>query len=167
MNQKDEIYIKLELNKDKNQKLSIKTYFNPNSPNFYKEGDSYIWKPTLKEKNFVMEAFSLLIKNNDIDNKNKKIYKFSDKVSNNQNYSNDENYSNIKSNYVRDKDLKMFENDPNNNERNQGKNHNKTLNLSNDDIIIESIDKNKIEKNRLSKEDRDRKIEKILRENKK
>jgi hypothetical protein len=167
MNQEDEIYIKLELNKDKNQNLSITTYFNPNSPNFYKEGDSYIWKPTLKEKNFVMEAFNLLIQNNDIHNNDKKIYKFSDKLSYNQIFPSDENNPNIKSNELRDEDLKKCENDSLIDEDCNTLKNNKTMNLSNDDMIKESIDKNKIEKYKLSKNDRDRKIEKILRENKK
>ena len=81
MEDEDEINIKLELNKYKNQNLSILTYFNPNSSNFFKEGDYYIWKPTLKEKEFIIDAFRLIINSNSEKNEVENIFKFSDKIS--------------------------------------------------------------------------------------
>ena len=81
MEDDNEINIKLELNKDKNQNLSIITYFNTNSSNFFKEGDYYLWKPTLKEKEFIIDAFRLIIKSNIERKEVKNIFKFSDKIS--------------------------------------------------------------------------------------
>ena len=83
MGEENEINIKIELNRDKTQNLSIITYFNQNSSNFFKEGDYYVWKPTLKEKEFIIDAFKLIIDSNIENNKRGKIFKFSDKDSNN------------------------------------------------------------------------------------
>lgn len=146
----DGIYIKLELNKDKNQNLSIIAYFNLNSPNFYKEGDFFIWKPTFEEKNFMTDAFNLLIQNNEIKYNREKLFKFSDKISNNQDLNQNEKTENL--NF--DRFEKEIENKINKSDENQ--------NLK--DIGKESF--KELEK-KLLKDEQVKKIEKILRENKK
>jgi len=41
MENTDVIYIKLELCKDKGPGFTIVTHFNPNAPNFFREGENY------------------------------------------------------------------------------------------------------------------------------
>ena len=56
----DKIHIKLELCKDKSSGLTIITHFNPDAPNFIKEGEGYYWMPTEKERALLNEAFDLI-----------------------------------------------------------------------------------------------------------
>ncbi len=158
MEDDDKINIKLELNRDKNQNLSLLTYFNLSSSNFFKEGDNYIWKPTLKEKEFIIDAFRLII-NSNINNNGEKLFKFSDKISN-------------MNNEIKDSNNKFFKS---NNEKISQINNNSKLDIEkidnksqkNKEIINDAIEKNKIKENKLLEDERDRKIEKILRDNKK
>ncbi len=154
MNEENEIYIKLELNKDKDDNLSIMTYFNPNSPNFYKEGDFYIWKPTFKEKGLIIEAFNLLIQKYTFKNNDKKIFKFSDKIS--------ELNNNPKELKKTNKGSYSDKIDSNDNIDNKKDNY-----RDNEIKINEVVEKNKIKERKYIEDERDRKIEKILRENKK
>jgi len=152
MEDEDEINIKLELNKDKNQNLSILTYFNPNSSNFFKEGDYYIWKPTLKEKEFIIDAFRLIINSNSEKNEGENIFKFSDKISEINKQSKEINNLHSGSNETNEEEII--------------KNQEKTTS-KHENIINETVKKNKIKENKLFEDERERKIEKILRDNKK
>jgi len=167
MEDEDGINIKLELNKDKNQNLSIITYFNPNSSNFFKEGNYYLWKPTLKEKEFIIDAFRLIINSNLEKNETEKIFKFSDKISeiNKDSEKNDKSYSesketNEEESIIIDKNSKLDDN------HNLNKNQEKTI-TNHENIINETINKNSRKENKLLEDERERKIEKILRDNKK
>jgi hypothetical protein len=152
MEDEDEINIKLELSKDKNQNLSILTYFNPNSSNFFKEGDYYIWKPTLKEKEFIIDAFRLIINSNSEKNEGENIFKFSDKISEINKQSKEINNLHSGSNETNEEEII--------------KNQEKTTS-KHENIINETVNKNKIKENKLFEDERERKIEKILRDNKK
>ena len=152
MEDEDEINIKLELSKDKNQNLSILTYFNPNSSNFFKEGDYYIWKPTLKEKEFIIDAFRLIINSNSEKNEGENIFKFSDKISEINKQSKEINNLHSGSNETNEEEII--------------KNQEKTTS-KHENIINETVKKNKIKENKLFEDERERKIEKILRDNKK
>jgi len=167
MEDEDGINIKLELNKDKNQNLSIITYFNPNSSNFFKEGNYYLWKPTLKEKEFIIDAFRLIINSNLEKNETEKIFKFSNKISeiNKDSEKNDKSYSesketNEEESIIIDKNSKLDDN------HNLNKNQEKTI-TNHENIINETINKNSRKENKLLEDERERKIEKILRDNKK
>lgn len=140
MGEENEINIKIELNRDKTQNLSIITYFNQNSSNFFKEGDYYVWKPTLKEKEFIIDAFKLIIDSNIENNKREKIFKFSDKDSNND--------FDIENNRKSKKNIK--------------ENNDEVLKLNKNQ---ETIINNTIRKN-LSDHERDKRIEKIFRDKK-
>ena len=140
MGEENEINIKIELNRDKTQNLSIITYFNQNSSNFFKEGDYYVWKPTFKEKEFIIDAFKLIIDSNIENNKRGKIFKFSDKDSDND--------VDIETNIKSKKNIKE------NNEEFL------KLNKNQETIINNTIRKN------LSDHERDMRIEKILRDKK-
>jgi hypothetical protein len=152
MTQDNDINIKLELIKEKDQNLSIITYFNKNSPNFYEQDDFYVWKPNNKEKNFIIEAFKLLL-DNELQDTNKKLFKFSDRIS--------------EDSKILDNDDIEFQSD---NEKSLKKSQIEVRHqngIVNNKIINESINKNKIEKLKLSKVDQDKKIEKILMEKEK
>ena len=61
MTKNDNIHIKLEICKDENSReLKIMTHFNSNAPNFFKDENSFLWAPTLEEKDFINEAFDLM-----------------------------------------------------------------------------------------------------------
>lgn len=140
MGEENDINIKIELNRDKTQNLSIITYFNQNSSNFFKEGDYYVWKPTLKEKEFIIDAFKLIIDSNIGNNKKGKIFKFSDTESNND-----------------------FDIENNRKSKNKIKEKNEEVlkvNKNQENIINKTIRKN------LSDHERDKRIEKILRDKK-
>jgi len=167
MEDEDEINIKLELNKDKNQNLSILTYFNPNSSNFFKEGDYYIWKPTLKEKEFIIDAFRLIINSNSEKNVGENIFKFSDKISGENEESKKINNLHSGSNETNEEEIiQINKNLESNNHNNIIKNQEK-ITSKNENIITETVKKNKIKENKLFEDERERKIEKILRDNKK
>lgn len=77
MDDVEKIHIKLELYKDKDQGFMIVAHFNPNAPNFFKEGENYSWMPTTEEIAFISEAFELISTDKDKDPKEKNIFKFS------------------------------------------------------------------------------------------
>ncbi len=65
MSNDDNVYIKLELNKDKNSgKIDIITRFDNNAPNVIIENNEYFWMPTFEEKDFLNEAFLIINSNN-------------------------------------------------------------------------------------------------------
>ncbi len=163
MEDDNEINIKLELNKDKNQNLSIITYFNTNSSNFFKEGDYYLWKPTLKEKEFIIDAFRLIINSNLEKKEVKNIFKFSDKISDIDKDSEQNDKFNSESKEKNEEKIILFNK---NSKLNDDKNKEITE-TNQENIINETIIKNQINESKLSEDERERKIEKILRENKK
>jgi hypothetical protein len=75
----DKIHIKLELCKDKSSGLTIVTHFNPDAPNFYKEGEDYYWMPTAKERALLNEAFDLISTDKNGDPEEKNVLKFLNK----------------------------------------------------------------------------------------
>ena len=61
MTKNDNIHIKLEICKDENSnELKIMTHFNSNAPNFFRDENSFLWEPTIEEKDFINEAFDLM-----------------------------------------------------------------------------------------------------------
>jgi hypothetical protein len=62
--QKDEnIHIRLEINKDPmTGELNLMTRFDQNAPNFIKEENGFTWRPTAEERDFLNEAFDMIIK---------------------------------------------------------------------------------------------------------
>lgn len=61
MTKNDKIHIKLEICKDEtSNELKIMTHFDSAAPNFFKDKDSYLWMPTVEEKDFINEAFELM-----------------------------------------------------------------------------------------------------------
>lgn len=61
MAKNDKIHIKLEICKDESSnELKILTHFDSDAPNFFKDKDSYLWMPTVEEKDFINEAFELM-----------------------------------------------------------------------------------------------------------
>ncbi len=79
MDDMDKIHIKLELCKDKGSGLTIITHFNPDAPNFFKEGEDYYWMPTEKERALLTEAFYLISTDENGDPEEKKVLKFLNK----------------------------------------------------------------------------------------
>lgn len=68
----DNVNIKLELNKNKNSgKIDIVAHFDNKAPNVIIENNEYFWMPTVEEKDFLNEAFSLVPTNNKSDAFNK------------------------------------------------------------------------------------------------
>lgn len=64
MTDDDDIHIKVELTKNKNSgNLSLATILDIDAPNFYKDGEDYIWIPTKEERKFMNEAFKIFYKN--------------------------------------------------------------------------------------------------------
>jgi hypothetical protein len=61
MTKNNNIHIKLEICKDENShELRIMTHFDSNAPNFFKDENSFLWEPTVEEKDFINEAFDLI-----------------------------------------------------------------------------------------------------------
>lgn len=61
MSKDKNIYIRLEICKDKNTgSLMLQTRFDPNAPNVTLEKDAYFWYPTREEQQFLNEAFDLI-----------------------------------------------------------------------------------------------------------
>ncbi len=61
MGENEDIYIKLEIEKDPNTgQLMLLTRFNPDAPNFSQDKTGVTWTPTKAEKNFINEAFGML-----------------------------------------------------------------------------------------------------------
>lgn len=61
MVKEDNIHIKIELCKDETSgELKLTTYFDPNAPNFSKDEEGYVWRPTIEERDFFNEAFEFI-----------------------------------------------------------------------------------------------------------
>lgn len=61
MSKEDNIYIRLEVSKDKDtNELVITTRFDPSASNFFKDENGYIWLPTEEEIKFINDAFELM-----------------------------------------------------------------------------------------------------------
>ena len=52
-------------------------HFNPNAPNFFKEGEYYSWRPTVNERAFISEAFELISNDKNETPEGKDVFKFS------------------------------------------------------------------------------------------
>ncbi|MEA3457820.1 MAG: hypothetical protein U9R21_03990 [Candidatus Thermoplasmatota archaeon] len=77
MDDVEKIRIKLELCKDKELGLAIVAHFNLDAPNFFKEGESYLWRPTPNERMFISEAFELISTGRNETAEGKNVFKFS------------------------------------------------------------------------------------------
>jgi hypothetical protein len=156
----DEINIRLELKKYKNENLSIVAYFDSNSANFYKDGDYFLWKPTQKEKEFIVDAFRLINSNTDMRN-SEKIFKFSDKMKeDNENFEQNE-----PTNFDSEKKIEDNINDLEINSK--SKVDQDIVKINQDNIINKTLDKNLNNDSIISEDEREKKIEKILNENRK
>ncbi len=63
MDKNENIHIKLEINRDPNTgHLNLMTRFDPNAPNFVKDENGFSWLPTKEEREFLNEAFDLVLK---------------------------------------------------------------------------------------------------------
>jgi hypothetical protein len=63
MNKNENIHIKLEINKDPvSEKLHLLTRFDSNAPNFLRDENGFSWSPTKEERDFLNEAFDVLLK---------------------------------------------------------------------------------------------------------
>jgi hypothetical protein len=63
MNKNENIHIKLEISKDPmTGDLNIMTRFDPNAPNFIKDENGFSWLPTQEEREFLNEAFDVVIR---------------------------------------------------------------------------------------------------------
>jgi hypothetical protein len=61
MSKNSKIYVKLQVEKDQDSgELVIKTYFDPDAPNFYQDKKEVSWIPTSEEIEFINEAFELI-----------------------------------------------------------------------------------------------------------
>ncbi len=61
MSKEEKIHIKLEICKDKHSNaLTIMTHFDEDAPNVFKDKEGYFWIPTVEEKDFLNEAFTLM-----------------------------------------------------------------------------------------------------------
>jgi len=63
MDKNENIHIKLEISRDPmTGHLNIMTRFDPNAPNFVKDENGFSWSPTREEREFLNEAFDLVLK---------------------------------------------------------------------------------------------------------
>ncbi len=63
MNKNENIYIKIEIRKDPvTGQLNLITNFDPNAPNFIKDENGFKWAPTPEERDFINEAFEMLLR---------------------------------------------------------------------------------------------------------
>lgn len=63
MDKNEKIHIKLELSKDPlTGQLNLLTRFDPSAPNFIKDEDGFSWSPTKEEREFLNEAFELILR---------------------------------------------------------------------------------------------------------
>jgi hypothetical protein len=59
----ENIHIRLEIARDPSTgSLNIMTRFDPNAPNFKKDETGFSWAPTREERDFLNEAFDMVIK---------------------------------------------------------------------------------------------------------
>jgi len=63
MEKNKKIHIRLEINKDPmTGQLTLLTRFDPNAPNFLREENGFSWYPTQEEREFLNEAFNMVLK---------------------------------------------------------------------------------------------------------
>jgi len=63
MDKNENIHIRLEINKDPTSgDLNLMTRFDPNAPNFTKDENGFNWYPTQEEREFLNEAFEMILK---------------------------------------------------------------------------------------------------------
>ena len=63
MENNENIHIKLEIARDPSTgQLNIMTRFDPNAPNFIKDEGGFSWSPTKEEREFLNEAFEMILK---------------------------------------------------------------------------------------------------------
>ena len=63
MNKNENIHIKLEISRDPNTgALNLMTRFDPNAPNFIQDEEGFSWSPTREEREFLNEAFDLVLR---------------------------------------------------------------------------------------------------------
>ena len=63
MNKNENIHIKLEISRDPNTgAINLMTRFDTNAPNFTKDENGFSWSPTPEEREFLNEAFEMLVK---------------------------------------------------------------------------------------------------------
>ena len=61
--EENKIYIKLEIEKNEDTgELAVLTRFNPDAPNFTQDKEGVYWVPTNAEKDFLNEAFDMLLR---------------------------------------------------------------------------------------------------------
>ena len=59
----ENIHIRLEINKDPSSgELFLMTRFDTNAPNFIKDETGFRWCPTNEERDFLNEAFEMVLK---------------------------------------------------------------------------------------------------------
>ena len=63
MDKDENIHIRLEISKDPtSRELTILTRFDPDAPNFTKDENGFNWWPTPEEREFLNEAFDMILK---------------------------------------------------------------------------------------------------------
>ena len=63
MDKNENIYIKLEISRDPNTgALNLMTKFDTSAPNFIKDEEGFSWAPTREEREFLNEAFEMILK---------------------------------------------------------------------------------------------------------
>jgi len=63
MQKNENIHIRLEIGKDPTSgELHLMTRFDTNAPNFIKDENGFRWCPTSEEREFLNEAFEMVIK---------------------------------------------------------------------------------------------------------
>lgn len=63
MEKNENIHIRLEIGRDPNTgHLNIMTRFDPNAPNFINDENGFSWSPTKEEREFLNEAFEMILK---------------------------------------------------------------------------------------------------------
>ena len=61
MNNYENIYIKIEINKDPSTgQINLIARFDPNAPNFIKDENGFWWIPTSEERKFINESFEMI-----------------------------------------------------------------------------------------------------------
>jgi len=63
MDKNENIHIRLEISKDPNSgQINLITRFDENAPNFTKDEAGFRWFPTNEERDFLNEAFEMMLK---------------------------------------------------------------------------------------------------------
>jgi len=63
MDKMENIHIRLEISRDPNTgALNLCTRFDPSAPNFIKDENGFSWSPTKEEREFLNEAFDMVLR---------------------------------------------------------------------------------------------------------